>query len=254
MSKQKFGLTEGLLIAGVPAVGYWLAFLYQLGYCTYFNIPTSLIEISLLNVLIAIIGLVGFLAIINLYGEPFFWLYKGLPEVIRPAIVKIGAPLIFMCGYAYVTRLSGKPFYVAISIVVIPLLFVEFILPLFTQRKTKGYLAKLKAQKKIDYEYDTMMDTLAKNAGKERFLLFILLFAISFITFFAGGYKAKTKTEFIVLTQPVKSIVLKSYDNNFVTAKFDRDSNTVTAKYTLVPIDKSNFEMDEIGPLKPAKL
>jgi len=56
MTNQRFGLTEGLVIAVVPATGYWFAFLYELGYCKYFEIPPAFIEIGLLNVLVAIIG------------------------------------------------------------------------------------------------------------------------------------------------------------------------------------------------------
>lgn len=51
MTETRVGITEALLIAAVPVVGYWIAYLYELGYCRWFGMPPYFIEIGILNVL-----------------------------------------------------------------------------------------------------------------------------------------------------------------------------------------------------------
>lgn len=47
-------VSDGLLTAGMPLLGYSLAFAYEAGYAGYYGIPLQLISVSLTQVLIAI--------------------------------------------------------------------------------------------------------------------------------------------------------------------------------------------------------
>jgi hypothetical protein len=72
MAEDRISLTEGLLIAAVPAAGYWFAYLYELGFCKYFNLPSAFVDIGMPTVLGAIVAMLGVLGIIHVFAEPSF--------------------------------------------------------------------------------------------------------------------------------------------------------------------------------------
>ncbi|HET8761742.1 MAG TPA: hypothetical protein VFN94_11770 [Nitrospiria bacterium] len=253
MPEHRIGLTEGLLIAGVPAAGYWFAFLYELGYCKYFDIPASFIEVSVSNILVAIVGLLGVLVLVNVYADLIFMVFQWLPSAIKSAVLRITIPVVFLTGYALVIRIPFRQVFLVLGLILVPILFLEFILPLIVQRGTRGYLAKLDAQNKSERERITVMDVVASKLGRDNFLHLALIFSISFLAYFAGGYNAKVQREFIVLPGSNELVVLKTYNASFLAAKFDRPSKSVWAEYTLVPADTQvgRFSFERVGPLQP---
>ena len=52
-------LSDGLLIAGVPLLGYAIAFAYECGYARYYGIPLQLISLTLTQILVAIAGVIS---------------------------------------------------------------------------------------------------------------------------------------------------------------------------------------------------
>lgn len=152
MTDHRIGLTEGLLIAGVPAAGYWLAFLYELGYCIYFDIPAQFVDIGLLNVLIAIVGFAGFLAMIHLYGGLFYTLSGIFHRAIRTALFRVAVIFCAIAGISIVFRLTEAQFIGSAILFGGFHAFGEFVFPLITQRKIKGYINKLEAQDRFELE------------------------------------------------------------------------------------------------------
>lgn len=254
MTDQRLGLTEGLVIAGVPAAGYWFAFLYELGYCKYFDIPPAFIEIGVLNILVAIIGLGGVLALFNVYAEPFFMLSRGLPKPVRVALLRIIVPMVFIGGYAIVTHQTFREFMVVLALFIVPLAFFEFIFPVLTQRNITGYLNKLEAQNKIELEHDSLMDMAAKAVGRRAFLFSALLFALSFLAYFAGGYEAKTLRDFMVIAEQPEKVVLKRNSDYFVVAQFDRAKKSISREFTLFQQQPFRFNYERVGPLSPKEM
>ncbi len=251
MLDNKLGLSEGLIIAVIPAAGYWFAFLYELGYCKYFDIPVSFVEVGLVNILISLVGILGLIGLANIYANAILFLFKDIPEAIKSALLRVSVPTLFMAGYGLVAKLSS--FFIPLIVITFPLIFIEFILPCFAQRNVKGYLAKLEAQKKIDLEHDSFTDLIAKKMSKGSALSILLVFILSFVSYFSGGYNAKGQTDFIVLTGEKESVVLKMYNSYFIAASFKRESKSVSAEYKLIPVDEnlSIFKFEKIGPLQP---
>ncbi|ANX03763.1 hypothetical protein [Immundisolibacter cernigliae] len=254
MTEQRFGLTEGLVIAGVPAAGYWFAFLYESGYCKYFYIPSFFIEISILNILVATIGMVGALALINLYADPLFMLLSGVARPIRDAILRASIPLIVTAGYALVAHFTLVQFLTFAGAFFVPIAFGEFIFPLLTQRSTEGYVNKLEAQNKKELELDNLIDLVANAIGRRTFLFLALLLALSFVAYFAGGYEAKTQRDFMVIGEKADKVVLKTIGGHFLIAEFDREAKSLSTKFSLVSLEQDGFEFnyERIGPLVPA--
>lgn len=253
MIEQRLGLTEGLVIAGVPAAGYWFAFLYEFGYCKYFDIPPSFIEIGILNILVAIIGLAGALALINLYASPLFMLSRGFAQPIRAALFRVSIPLILISGYALVARFTLIQFMIAAAVLFVPLVFFEFIFPLLTQRNVPGYLNKLEAQNEMELEHDTLIDLAANAVGRRAFLFFALLLALSFLAYFAGGYEAKAQRDFMVVGEKAEKVVLKTISGYLLVAEFDRATKSLSTKFALVSPEQQGFRFnyERVGPLVP---
>jgi hypothetical protein len=256
MTDQRFGLTEGLVIAGVPAAGYWFAFLYELGYCKYFDIPPAFIEIGILNILVAIIGLGGAFALIHLYADPVFVLSRRLAKPIRRALLRISLPVVLFAGYALVVRLTFIQFILVLALFFVPLAFFEFIFPLITQRNISGYLNKLDAQNRIELEHDTLMDLVAMAVGRKIFLFSGFLLMVSFVSYFTGGYEAKTQRDFMVISEQPERVVLKRNSGYFVVARFEREKKSISKDFALVSTEQELFQFnyERVGPLLPDNL
>ena len=253
MIDQKSAIAEGVLIAAITATGYWLAFLYELGYCKYFNIPIEFIEIGILNILVAVIGVFGILAMLNMYINPLHLFVSKLPRPLKFAIYRTSIPIVFIASYGAIVRLPTSQWWLLFGLFVAPLVFFEFVFPLITQRKTKGYIAKLEAQDKIENDHDTLLDMTAKSIGRDKFLIILFFFLLSVIAFFSGGFDAKSKHSFVVIKSDQELVSLKTRGDFFLAASFDRKEKIVNAEYTLIPISPQagQIKYEKIGPLVP---
>jgi len=257
MADQKFGFTEGLLITGVPALGYWLAFLYELGYCKYFNIPSTFIEIGILNILIAIVGTTALLAVLHLFADPFYVFFGKAPHAIKRALRMTFLPLGVCIGLVFVFKYSFLVAVIIVCVVGLPIALIEFVIPLVTQRGVQGYVAKLEAASNYDYEHNTsIMDTLAEKVGFKAFSLFFYLIIFSFVVYLAGGFNAQMKSDFMVLKGDPDMVVLKTYNSSLLATGFDRSSKNISAEFKMVAFDSSLelFTLERIGPLQVKSL
>lgn len=64
-------LPEALFVAGLTALAYWLAFLYQVSYLHFFDLPPDLAEVSLQSILLVVLALAAL--------SIFFWSLNLVP-------------------------------------------------------------------------------------------------------------------------------------------------------------------------------
>ncbi len=85
------------------------------------------------------------------------------------------------------------------------------------------------------------------------FIYLFILYLLSILSYFAGGYIARFQKDFIVLSGKPELVVLKKYDSYFVAANFDRRSKSVSTEYKLLAVDKSlgRIKFERVGPLSP---
>ena len=57
-------LSDGLLIASMPLLGYSIAFAYESGYAGYYGIPLQLISLTLTQILVAIAALISIIYVL----------------------------------------------------------------------------------------------------------------------------------------------------------------------------------------------
>lgn len=217
---RAFGLTEGLLIAGIPAVGYWLSYLYEYGYCKFFGIPVSYIELGVSNIFSGMLGATGILIMLWLFADTLFQSgLPRLPSVVRWSLYRIIFVLFLVGTGAIIFSWSASKTTVIFLGVLILLIFIEFILPLISQRTTKGFIRKLEAQRKSDFEVDSLMDIAARGAGPTAFLAVFWLFIASVFAWGAGGLTAATQKVFWVVADDSSAVIIRHYGSNLLTRK-----------------------------------
>lgn len=252
MTDQKFGLTEGILLASVPVIGYWCAFLYELGYCFYFDIPSFFVEVGLISVMPAILGLLTVIVFIYFIAESIFMTpFRGLPASLKSIFRRIAYIASFIVGYGIIMRYAFSMVVSLVILVIAIFCLFQFVSPLITQHKTKGYLAKLDAAHKDYLRYDTLLDIGVQKIGRTLFIFFFSIYLLSILAFFSGGCRARFQDNFIVLSGTPELVVLKKYDSYFIVAVLNRSSKSFSAEYKLLPVDKdlSLFKLERVGPL-----
>lgn len=253
MSEQRFGLTEGLVLGGIPATAYWFAFLYQLGYCRYFDLPQYFIEINAENVLAAVVGLLGVIGLLHWFADVVILPFGNkFPKTIKSVVRRVLIVVTLAGGYAIVTRATLSNFAMVVVAVLVPLVLPELLVSSFA-RNGKSYLATLEEVQAAELQRDTVMDRFAGTIGRDWFSIFVILLFASFLSYFAGGLNARTQQDFVVLAGDPELVVLRKYESSFVAARFERTNKTIFPDYKLVPIDKDlgRFMQERVGPLSP---
>jgi hypothetical protein len=207
-----------------------------------------------LNILVAVIGLAGSIALIHLYANPLFMLSKDLPKPIRLALFRIFIPSALVVSVGIVAQLTPRQFALAIAIFVIPLIFLEFVFPLFAQRNVRGYLNKLVAQDQTELNHKTIIDFAADAVGRKALIFSALLFGLSFVAYLTGAFEAKAQRNFMVIEGNPERVVVKRNSNFFLVAQFDRASKTLSNEFTIFYSEKQTFgfRYENMGPLRPA--
>ena len=75
MVKPEKLISEAILIAGAPLLGYAIGFAYEYGYAEYYEIPWQFISLSLSQVLVAAAALIGLLGILLVVYNPVFIIF-----------------------------------------------------------------------------------------------------------------------------------------------------------------------------------
>jgi hypothetical protein len=259
MDEGKIGLNEGIIVAAIaviPAFGYWIAYLYDLGYCTFFDIPYYYINVSIIQTITAIIAVINIIGIVFLLGEPFYYIFMSLPNQLQTPIRAIFLSITMMIGASIVYKLSWKSTIIVIGIMAGSIILCEFVLPLLFYRKIKGYLAKIdKHNKNQDWD-KSIFGSIRKKLGYNLYACFTWGLIISLLSFYTGGIKAKRMTDFIVLDEASDMVVLKVHDGYFLAADVDRSEKKIYPKYKHISKENGGrkFKFERVGPLMPKGL
>jgi len=252
---QKLKFNWEIILAGLPFAGYWTAYLYEFGICTYFNIPREFIDVGIDSVLIALTKLFGF-TILYFYIK-LFLLKMGLmlPRIISNFVASL---LLITFSLFAVSILNNFPFLRLLDAVWIPVTFVLFLLiviiPMLKNRNIKYYLYRPK-HKEADNDVD---DGQAKSKQSSFFSMpmskYASLVALwSALIMVAGATSAKFQTSFIVIQGDEELVVLKTYSDYFIGAKLLRESQRFQRKFSLIALNEElvNASYVYLGMLEP---
>ncbi len=250
------GLSEAILLAGLSAFSYALAYAYKSGISSHFGIPPLLITPTI-GVVLQAASAVGLVVLWfwNIANAIWPFAPRGtnvLARVIRRLLIT--ALLIALIIFSALDRQHA---WVSFIVILGFFVFFELIFPLITQKSIKGYEQKLLAQEAIEANVQkfTLLDKVAETFGEHS----IRLAAFGLILLVLGnelGIKtAKEKTDFFVLTDTPGFVVVDMDDNTIILAEYDSKTLTLTGLYQVENFSDSaprTFKLEHIGKLAAA--
>lgn len=243
-------LTEGVVIAASTIVSYIIAFKYEQGFCSYWAIPTYLIEISLTSIIAAGMGLFSFLLLLFLIMDLPITLIHG--ELSKEDSLKKRIIIFHLIFFVLlVAILLGY----GISLILLFLIFIVvvmdvicFLLPWWNDKKKNPDTATFSERIiRSDYGYNNSLFGLVRSLiGKNIYLtIFVVTPLVTFIASAAGSATAKNAQRYLVV-ESENLILIKKYGDIYILRPIDTANNKVNnqivlwrsediAKYRLVP-------------------
>jgi len=250
-TQASFGLTEGLIVAGIPAVGYWLAYLYERGYSGYFGTPVSYIQVDVDTAIGATLGMLGSLVFVYIFVNIIYILFpRNLNKTVRNLILRLLYVTVFFVGVA--VSLPARN-YLGVFVFWLLVVFVETVWPLVTHRKTKGYLSKIEAQQNLDETADTLTNRAATIFPKT-FAVAFLLFLFSWAAHTIGGASARLENEFWQPAGDRSLVVIRHYSDFLIAARYCGSTKTLTGEILILPANETRalrLDLVNVGPLTP---
>jgi hypothetical protein len=251
---KRWTLTEGLLLAAIPVVAYVCAFLFELGYCDYLNIPMQFISVgknelvsSSLFVLVSALGSV-------LVIEAMSLLFRGTRVVIFRALLRV-FPLLLLSGFVGLLAARLRPAWWVVIGGVALLVAIEFVSPLIEYKQAQSYQEKLRAR---ELSLMRRSSTLGRRLGLIGYQSIVFTFCI--VLFLAacvewGRGEAATQKSFMVIAGPPQRVVLRVYGDFMVTTTWDKNRRLARERSIskLAGEETITMAFEDIGPLMPAK-
>ena len=250
-------LSEGIIIATAPVVSYTVAFVYEAGYTDHYQIPSSLISISLANILIALGYLIIFLLVLFVISDAIyrsFWLRT--PEVIRRVAPKYFYGLLLLLASVLFKDFRIVTFFVVVMYALF--LLTDFVIPVFLGKKDHGttYLERVEKMHLADVHSPSIIDNLMKKSGPHVFLWFFILVAALQIAYMAGRGNAANQNEYWVFESDSSNVVLRIYDDLLIVGFRKGETSELEKRLKIVRMtDESGITLRKMntGPLAVAK-
>jgi len=238
-----------LLVTLLVALGYFEAFIYEMGYFSAFQIPYEFIQIELNVILLFIMAFLGFTAIFSHILNIFFLVGSEIKDKYwKIKFMTFSLYLLLLIGFIVIFGNLFKE-WVWFAVFISVMLLIEFLIPLLTHKDKGTYKEKLYESDKNNDEAETFYDFMIKKFGIKVFIIFFLLFISSIFINAIGKSKALKKVAFPILVEE-QLIVLRTYSDRLICIDLKGDKKR---EYTIIDLDKCekiSFNIDKIGPLK----
>lgn len=247
MENRQTLIGHGVIIAGVSTYAYFLAFMYEFGYSTYYSLPAEFISVELESVFIAFVAL----------GSLVFTTYFIVDSLIRPFLIneknavkrRIGSYILVLTFILFPLFITGNKVDWRIMLFLVPMLLVDFVLPL-RFRSEESYEKKFERQNKLDDTVgDNLLDKVVESYfGKWGMAIVFIMFYIAWLSYIGGGFKGRIQSEFLVANVNGKESILLKKDGSQLIFSPIFDSSRIEKKFYLVPL--SNISDNEIRVIK----
>jgi len=250
---------QAVLIGAASAIGYGIAYLHELGFNSEFGIPQELIVLNLTTVLTTIGQIIGVFIIMTLaflmlrYIEHYILTEKWASRL-RYNISSILFLIFFGTLWLAYPTLWRDLIYMLIAFLISVLYFwgVHYAVPIFTQRKVRGYRQKLKAEDEDENNF-LKRERASFSPFFTVLLILIALYYLLSTAYLSGEHTARSKEEFLVTSTNSEMVVLRIYGDNIVCAPLDRGNSTITKPLIILRADSHPeliLKLEDVGPLK----
>jgi hypothetical protein len=250
-------LSDGLLIAGVPLLGYAIAFAYESGYGLYYGIPLQLISLTLTQILVAIAGLISIIILlfsVSYLGYAHFYSEKE-PSPVGAALWR-QTPVFFLCLAMLASFGPRWPEWgIALGATTFSV-FWEFILPLLTHREKTTYREKLLASEAAQQSIPNPLRLAVKSYGPAALRLYnygLVVFLLLLIAHWAGRGEALRETSYLTDSTSNKVVILRFCGDMVVAREYDSSTNKLKGDFIVTKISSKQplrFEKKLLGHLE----
>jgi hypothetical protein len=236
------------------ALGYIMAYLYELGYCNAFGIPTEFISIDKTNVLISVSKV--FLSTVALFWVAYvFVTMTSKPKKrgpIRRRFILLMIIVLIYIAFAIDYPIARREWYYIVPILII-FIFLLFISPAITHRNVKGYRKRLIAQDKINAATNPI-NYIERHIGRSTAIILLLLLPLIALPYLNGETDATEQENFLVPSTYQSSVVLRIYGDNLICAELDPQGSKLTGRLFMISMDdepRPYLRLQKVGRLVP---
>lgn len=218
-----------MLVALVTALSYAVAYAYNAGFASFFDLPPFLISPTVGTILqaAAAVGavLLGFWNIVAVV-----WVFAPRGDTALVRSIRRFLVFLLIIGFFYVPIRDVKGVWVLAAIILGFYVFFSFVFPLITQRKIAGYEKKLLAQEQFDRDADgySLNTHVARALGGRELLVGALSLLLVYFSYLVGFGAAVRKEDFLFLDDRPGFVVAALDEELLVLAGY----NPVTLKLT----------------------
>lgn len=214
-------LSEGLVITICVGVAYLLAFAFEGGFVSTWNIPIEYVKINLSTVLVTA-------AMLLLVLVPFLFCWtafvgKYLNQITPRRLLLVLLALAILCGIIAVISFVQWKEKVWIVVVVVVSVFALVALPRIVEKVRINYTdGKLKTEWGV------------KKMILMAFLVLLLAIGTSYLV---GRLRASTQRQFLIPGREKDVVVLRIYGDNLICARFNKDGEKIkiTEDFVILP-------------------
>lgn len=251
-NSPKFHLTEGLFIAAVPLLGYFVAFTYELSYAFTFGYSISFISIGIEAILFS--TFITLFALIVFYYIVFgLFSIDGVDYSSAEFLYFILGVMVVYFAFSSLSIRIGQNWTIWIILLCIFLvLIIGLSLILWEKDKNKRLggefiTALFKALKVLIQPLNILKKF---NISVALLTLIVLLLITS--SFFIGQINSEDKTIFYVINNDKEEVVLNINNDKLIVGTIDTVTNEIL-NYSIVNALKNNISLSKmyIGKLRP---
>lgn len=253
--KKSKWMTQGIIVALIPVLGYALAYIHEIAFCDTFGIPKEFIILNWPSIIVSIGRIIVFsLVIIGVLLLPAF-IQKTRGKKTGPIGRRIITYLVLFLVFFFLVMtysFTVLEFSFIFAFFLLYFAILDFFGPCWTQKDIKGYRNKLDAQDKRDAEVMGKITFISK-IGRPGLTLIVFIALLPILSYLDGRDNAVTQKEFLVPSIRQESAVLRVYGDRLVCAPLDKEKREVTREFFFINIgDDPNLILtpQTIGPLK----
>jgi hypothetical protein len=252
-------LTEGMIIASVPFLGYLYVFTFELGFTSYFHMPIELISPSL-NYVYLFSLLIIFSGLIFIFYFDYF--YSGFIDPVSDGPIvrffKKVWPYVFLYSFflvAFMTLFFGRRGGYSPWAILYIVFCVSIWLLTEMGRKDLGIvtasLKVLSSNPRISFGWAGGFD------NRKSVIVFLIIGLMLMPVYSFGQAAAKSRDHFLVFYRHKNKIILRIYGDNAICVGFDKLNKEIDGKFEIIKLCDGNggqFGLESIGRLTGKKL
>lgn len=246
-------LTEGVLLAVASAYVYFITFVYEYGFCSYFGVPASLIAPNVSTFLIAAVALgvtllpaLQFLA----FTTPLFKAARDPNRRAYRDVYAMTAVLLvvgILLAAIYGISLVGVALYVGASLAFLAFLF----LPAILSDRHLPISERLSKHADIQDEDPFVATNLFEGWVSYRNMRIGLIVFVAFgFAYLAGDAEARHKKQFVALKADQDMVLLRTYGDLLIFTKIDKEAHAQSLRLLWLSEKKElDLVTRKVGPI-----